>query len=287
MPRAVELVAGFATNPGATFTVLTPSTGTSFTVRNTDPAKAVWLLSSWAFNATAGELRIRSTKLHDFQQGIRNRVTAAFSGPLFPGHTNGGFSQRLYAQDALTVELTGGAAELDTAALLILYEDLQGASGRFIDQAFLKKNGLNAVTVEVTVTAVATGNFGGAVAINSTNDNLIANTDYAILGGMTDTRGCAVGITGIDFSNLRLGFPAEPSIRDETQNWFEQLSLAFNTPLIPVFSSANKAATTIDVETNGAGGTFIVNLECVQLVPGAVGPGLTGAAVAGAAQPGA
>jgi len=125
------------------------------------------------------------------------------------------------------------------------------------------------------------------VAVNSTNDNLIANTDYAILGGMTDTRGCSVGITGIDFSNLRLGFPAEPSLRDETQNWFQQLTLAFNTPLIPVFSSANKAATTIDVETNGAGGTFIINLECVQLVPGAVGPGLTGAAVAGAAQPGA
>ena len=287
MPRALELVAGFATNPGATFTTLTPSTGTSFTVRNTDPNKAVWLLGSWAFNATAGELRIRSTKLHDFQQGIRNRVTAAFSGPLFPGHTNASFAQRLYAQDALTVELTGGGAELDTAALLILYEDLQGASGRFIDQAFLKKNGLNAVTIEVTVTAVATGNFGGAVAVNSTNDNLIANTDYAILGGMTDTRGCSVGITGIDFSNLRLGFPAEPSLRDETQNWFQQLTLAFNTPLIPVFSSANKAATTIDVETNGAGGTFIINLECVQLVPGAVGPGLTGAAVAGAAQPGA
>src|SRR5260370_9180192 len=283
MAGGVEVVAGFATNPGATFSVLMPSAGTSFVVRNTDPSKAVWLLNSWAFNSSAGELRIRSTKLHDFQHGIRNRVTAAFTSPLFPGHTNGAFAQRLYAQDALTVELTGGAAELDTAALLILYEDLQGASGRFIDQLFLKKNGLEAVTVEVTVNAVATGNFGGAVPVNSTNDNLIANTDYAILGGMSDTRGCAVGITGIDFSNLRLGFPAEPTLRDETNNWFEQLTLAFNTPLIPVFSSANKAATTIDVQTNGAGGTFIINLNCVQLAPGVVGPGLTGAAVARAA----
>src|SRR5260370_12441797 len=181
MAGGVEVVAGFATNPGATVSVLTPRAGTSFVVRNTDPAQAVWLLSSFAFNATAGELRIRSTKLHDFQQGIRNRVTAAFTAPLFPGHTNGAFAQRVYAQDALTVELTGGAAELDTAAVLILYEDLQGASGRFIDQAFLKKNGLNLVTVEVTVTAVATGNFGGAVAVNSPNDNLIPNTHYAIL----------------------------------------------------------------------------------------------------------
>src|SRR5258708_23246559 len=132
MPRALEVVAGFATNPGAVFTVLTPSAGTSFTVRNTDPSKPVWLLSSWAFNAVAGELRIRSTKLHDFQQGIRNRVTAAFSGPLTPGHTNRGVAQRLYAQDALTVELTGGGAEIDTAALRIGYADLQGTAGRFI-----------------------------------------------------------------------------------------------------------------------------------------------------------
>jgi len=287
MPRALEVVAGFATNPGATFTALTPSTGTSFTVRNTDPNKAVWLLDAWAFNATAGELRIRSTKLHDFQQGIRNRITAALSVPVQGGHNNSMYAQRLYAQDALTVELTGGGAEIDTASLLILYEDLQGASGRFIDNAFLKANGLNEVTIEVTVTAVATGNFGGAVAINSTNDNLIANTDYAILGGMTDTRGDTVGITGIDFSNLRLGFPAEPTIRDTTVNWFQALTFGFNTPLIPVFSSANKAATTIDVQTNGAGGTYIVNLLCVQLQPGKVGPGLTGAAVAGSAQPGA
>jgi len=287
MPRALEVVAGFATNPGANFTALTPSTGTSFTVRNTDPNKAVWLLDAWAFNATAGELRIRSTKLHDFQQGIRNRITAALSVPVQGGHNNSMYAQRLYAQDALTVELTGGGAEIDTASLLILYEDLQGASGRFIDNAFLKANGLNEVTIEVTVTAVATGNFGGAVAINSTNDNLIANTDYAILGGMTDTRGDTVGITGIDFSNLRLGFPAEPTIRDTTVNWFQALTFGFNTPLIPVFSSANKAATTVDVQTNGAGGTYIVNLLCVQLQPGKVGPGLTGAAVAGSAQPGA
>ncbi len=286
MPRALEVVAGFATNPGAAFTVLTPSTGTSFVVRGTDATKPAWLLGAWAFNATAGELRIRSTKLHDFQQCIRNRVTAAFTSPLVAGHGNAIFAQRLYSQDALTVELTGGGAEIDTASLLIAYDDLQGIAGRFIDQATLKKIGLNVVTIEVTVTAVATGNFGGAVAVNSTNDNLIANTDYAVLGGMSDTRGASVGVTGVDFGNLRIGFPAEPTIRDITLNWFEELSSALNAPYIPVFNSANKSATTVDVQTNGAGGTYIINLQCVQLAPGAVGAGMTGAAVAGAAQPG-
>jgi hypothetical protein len=279
MGRALECVAGFATNPSATFTALTPSTGQSFTVRGTDITKGTWLLASWAFNSSAGELRIRSPRLHDFFSGIRNRVTAASTQVLYLDPSGDSYSQRLYAQDALTVELTGGAAEIDTAALLIGYEDLGGVAGRFIDNPTLAKIGLNVVTVEVTVTAVATGNFGGAVAVNSSIDNLIANTDYAVLGGYTDTRGDAVGITGVDFGNLRVGFPAEPSLRQLTGNWFVKLADAFGGAWIPVFNSANKTQTTVDVQTNGAGGTYIINLELVQLLPGQVPGGATGAAV--------
>jgi hypothetical protein len=279
MGRALECVAGFATNPGATFTALTASTGQSFTVRGTDVTKGTWLLASWAFNASVGELRIRSPRLHDFFSGIRNRVTANFVGPLYLDPSGDSYAQRLYAQDALTVEITGGGAELDCAALLIGYDDLGGVAGRFIDAPTLMKIGLNVVTTEVTVTAVATGNFGGAVAVNSSIDNLIANTDYAVLGGFTDTRGTAVGMTGVDFGNLRVGFPAEPSIRNLTSNWFLKLSDAFTAPYIPVINSANKTQTTVDVETNGAGGTYIINLELVQLLPGQVPGGATGAAV--------
>lgn len=284
MGRALEVVAGFATNPGATLTTLTPSTGTSFTVRGTDTTKPTWLLNTWAFNATAGESRLTSPRLHDQVQGIRNRVTAAFTAPLSQGHANGMFAQRLYAQDNLTYQLSGGGAEIDTAALLIGYDDLAGVSGRFIDFPTLKKNGINIVTAEVTVTAVATGNFGGGVAINSTNDNLIANTDYAIMGGMTDTRGNVIGITGVDLGNLRTGFPAEPTLRDETSNWFIQLAQALNAAYIPVINSANKSATIIDVQTNAAGGTYIVNLELVQLAPGSVP---TTTATTAGTQPGA
>jgi hypothetical protein len=283
MPRALEVIAGFATNPGATLTTLTMSTGLSSVIRGTDTSKGTWLLSTWAFCATAGEFRITSPRLHDQVQGIRNRVTAAFTGPLTPGHTNASFAQRLYAQDNLTAQISGGGAELDCAAMLIGYDDLAGVAGRFLDVPTLKKFGINIVTVECTVTAVATGNFGGAVAINSSFDNLIANTDYAIVGGMTDTRGCAVRVTGVDLGNLGVGFPCEPTLRDETQNWFIQLSQAFNAPYIPVINSANKTATNVDVQTNGAGGTFIVNLELVQLAPGSVP---TTTATASGSQPG-
>lgn len=270
MGRAMEVVAGFATNPGATLTTLTPSTNTSFTIRGTDTSKNTWFASAWAFNATAGELVIKSPRLHDNVQGIRNRVTAAFTTPLVSTPYQYAFKQRLFAQDNLTVQISGGGAELDTAAMVVLYEDLAGVAGRFIDIPTLTKSGVNYVTAEVTITAVATGNFGGAVAINSTFDTLKANTDYAILGGMTDTRGCVVGITGVDVGNLRVGFPAEPTLRDVTNDWFVNLSAAVGLPYIPVINSANKSATTVDVQTTGTGGTYIVNLLLVEMAAGSV-----------------
>ena len=277
--RAVEIIAGFATNPGATLTTVTTSGGGSSVIRGTDTNKGTWLLSTWGFCATAGELRITSPRLHDQAQGIRNRVTAALSSPLMPGFLNAGFSQRLYAQDNLTIQISGGGAELDLSALLVGYDNLDGVAGRFIDHNTLRKAGVNSLTAEVTVTAVATGLWGGAVAINSSFDTLVANTDYALAGAMTDTRGLAIGVTAVDFGNLRVGIPAEPTLRALTQNWFQALSQAFappggaaGYPCIPVFNAANKSTTLIDVTTNGAGGTYTINLELVQLAPGSVPP---------------
>jgi hypothetical protein len=270
MGRGMEVVAGFATNPGAVLTTLTPSTNTSFTVRGTDTTKNAWLVNAFAFTATAGEFLIKSPRLHDNVQGIRNRSTAAFVPPLFNTPNNPMARQRLYAQDNLTVQISGGGAEIDSGAIIIYYEDLAGVAARFVDYATILKSGLNLVTAEVTVTAVVTGNFGGAVAINSTFDTLKANTDYAILGGITDTRGTAVRITGVDLGNLGVGFPAEPTIRDVTNNWFVGIAQGLGLPAIPVINSANKSAITIDVATNQAGGTYIINLELLEMAAGSV-----------------
>jgi hypothetical protein len=288
MGRALELVGGRTTAPGAVLTTLTPNTGQSFTVRGTDTSKGTWLLNAWSFEATAGVLRITSPRLHDQVQGIRHAVTVAFPSPLMPGPQTASIAQRLYAQDNMTVQLSGGGAgEIDVASLLIAYDDLGGVNGRFIDVPTLKKNGLNQVTAEVTCVAVVTGDWGGAVAINSTFDNLIANTDYAILGGLVDVVGCSVGITGVDLGNLRCGFPCDPGMRHDTNNFFMKLAEIYGAPYIPVFNSANKTQTIIDVMTGNAGGTYLIDLNLVQLQPGSVAGGSTGAAAAGAAQPGA
>ena len=270
MGRAMELVAGFATNPSSTLTTVTPSNGQSFTIRGTDTTKPTWLLSTFAFCATAGAMRFTSPRLHDQVQGYRWQVPAASVQPKYAGPINQAWSNRLYAQDNITAQISGGGSELDCLGMLVAYSDLAGVQGRFIDPATLKTAGVNGLTQEVTVTGGTDGNWDGGVAINSTFDTLIANTDYAILGGIVNTRGLGVGISGVDLGNLRTGFPAEPTLQHLTNNWFVELSNAFNFPCIPVINSANKAAVIIDVMTNGAGGTYIIDLNLVQLAPNSV-----------------
>jgi hypothetical protein len=270
MPRGLEVIAGFATNPSTTLTTVTMSTGQSAVVRGTDASKASWLLSLWGFCATAGAIRLTSPRLHDQVQGLRWQQPAASVLPRYPGPINAGFAQRLYAQDNLTLQVSGGGSEIDCVAALIGYEDLAGIQARLIDVPTLRAKGINAVTAEVTVTAGTAGSFAGGVAINSTFDTLIANTDYAILGGISNTRGCVVRVAGVDFGNLGVGFPAEPLMQDRTMNFFEQLAYAYSGAWIPVFNSANKAGTTIDVQTGASGGTYIIDLMLVQLAPGAV-----------------
>ena len=83
MGKAFELIAGFVTAPSTTFTALTMATGSSLTVRNAPLGSEVRLLQCWSDQQTAGNIRIRSPKLHDNVQGIRLFSVASEVEPLF------------------------------------------------------------------------------------------------------------------------------------------------------------------------------------------------------------
>lgn len=265
MGVAHETVTGFATAPSSTFTALTMSSGDSTTVKNQDLSKKALLLQAWAFNNVAGVLRIRSTKLHDNVQGIRYTVLVATVMPLITPN----FPQRVYPQDPLTVELTGSAVagEIESASLLFYYEDLPGTQQRLANPADIKARGVNDLTVEVAITTGAGGGWTGLKAINGTFDNFKANTDYAILGGATDTRCCSVAVRGPDSGNLRWAFPGEPSIRHVTLDWFQRLSNQYGIPMIPVWSSANKATMNVEVATDDEAPTTTITWQLVELAP--------------------
>jgi hypothetical protein len=264
MGKALQVVSGRASNPSSTFTGLTANTGDSFTVRNFTGG-AAYLVEAWAQEGTVGTLRVRSSLLHDNAQGIRLRVQAS-ARPLLPYEAD----QPLTAQDLLTVELTGGAAETDVGALLLYYQDLPGAAARLASWQEIQPRIVDLAGVESNLTTGGTaGQYGGSAALNANFDVLQRNRDYAILGYLVDTTVGVVGWQGPDTSNLRVGGPgiADP---DVTSDWFVQLDRANPDPMIPVFNSANVGATTIDL-VHTATGTTVNVTTIVALLSGAGG----------------
>lgn len=270
--KGLEVITGFVTAPGATFTAWTVATGNSLQIRSADVNSKVLLLGAWAWNQVAGVLRIRSPRMHDFQQGIRMRSPASLVAPMLPGCGDISFPQPLVPQDTLTVEQTGDATggHIETGSLLVYYDSLPGIAARFIDAPTLQKAGVNIICQEVSVTTGTAGGYSGQVAINSSFDNFKANTDYALLGCMTDVRIGTIRIQGVDSGNLGLGIPGEYTMRDLQANWFVRLTESYGLPLIPVFNSANKSAILVDGVSQNSAVTAVCSFFMVELAAGTV-----------------
>jgi len=241
---ALELISGFVTAPGATLTALTMSSGDSLTVRLGTSGRKILLLNAWTDNQSAGILRIRSPRLHDNVQCMRFDAYASIVRPVMPW----GIPQGLYSQDTLTVELSGSgvAGDIETACLLIYYEDLPGIAGRFIDRKTLQSRMVNIMTVENTLSLGTAGGWSGAEAINAEYDLFEANTDYALMGYLVSAECAAVRWRGSDTGNIGVGGPGDDSDQYLTSSWFVRLSDQYGLPLIPVFNSANKASIYIE-----------------------------------------
>jgi hypothetical protein len=265
MGKAMELVAGQVTNPASAVTALTMNAGNSATVRNADLSSFVGLMQTWGNFHNIGMWRIRSPRLHDNVQGLRYRVPAAQIDPLI----RPGLVQRLVPQDTLTLEIqsAAGAGVIEQAAMLLYYSNLPGNDARLIGTQELAKRTQNVWTTEIPITPGATGSYSGQVAINSAFDNFKANTDYALIGYTVDVRCTAVRFTSADFSNLGIGGPGLPTSRHLTVRWFEELSEEHGLPMIPVFNSANKQGTLVDVMQDNGAAAVVVTAILHELAP--------------------
>lgn len=260
MPKGLQVVSGRVTNPGATISALTADTGDSFAVKNANQGSIIQLLNVWAQEATVGTVRVRSPLMHDAAQAIRLRVVKS-GEPLLPYEE----IQPLYAQDVLTYELSGGGAEVDCSSMLVYYSDLGGASARLATWEAIAPLIVNTVGLEQNLTTGATaGQYGGSQPINTNFDILQRTKDYALLGYLSDTTVCTVGVTGPDTSNLRVGGPgiAEPII---TRTWFVDLAQRYGIPLIPVINAANVGATLVDLVATQTATAVNVTLILAEL----------------------
>lgn len=258
MGKALEVVTVVATP--ATSSTAVALTGNSLTVRDAPANKPIWMVAAWTTRQANGQSSIVSPLLHDSAVGI-TQVGGTTPQQLFRV-----WAQRLHPQDTLSVLITGGAAgDLAHLSWLAYYEDLPGVSARLITYDELMRRGEDLYGFTNTITTVSTtGQYTGAEAINVEIDQLKANREYAILGGAFHTATPhVVGYSGVDFGNLRVGWPGL-SDNYNTNNWFADLAKLTGLPLIPVFNASNKTLTTIDVAIDeNAGDPVVGTLTCL------------------------
>lgn len=263
MGRALELLTGFVTAPSTTQTALTMATGNSLTVRSHPFEAESILLQAWVDAQTAGTLRIRSPRMHDQVQGIRLETVASEAKPLLPR----GMGQRLFPQDTLTVDLSGSgtAGDIETAAMLVYYQDLPGIDARLHRPAEIMPRVRHILSVENTLSLGTSGGYSGEEAIDAEFDLLRANTEYAILGYLVSAECAAIRWRGPFSGNLGVGGPGDDLGRDYTRDWFVRLSDEFDLPLIPVFNAADKSNVLIDGAQDENGTDVLVNTILAQL----------------------
>jgi len=260
MGMVAEILSGKTVNQ-AGLTVVTNATGDSTVVRSFAPGSRAKLCTAWALNATAGQHRVRSPRLHDNVNNLLVNVKAASGQPLYDEYVQ----QDLFSQDTLTVELSGGGAETDTESILVWYENVPGMDARLAMPADIMSRIEHYVTLTFALTTGATlGDYVGSTAFNAATGNLRANLDYAILGYETSVAVTSVGVRGPDVGNARIGGPGTTQPL-ETRAWFARASVQNGVPLMPIFNSANIGGTFLDVVQNAANSNPTINLVLALL----------------------
>jgi len=263
MGKALEIISGQATAPGAVLTNLVMNAGDSLTIRNNQNNTPIYLLSIWGKHQVAGNIIVRSPQLHDNRNGIFLFDPIGSSIPLTPYK----MKQELESQDTLVAQITGSAVagDIETASMLIFYEDLIGIDAHLISPAELLSRSVDLMVVENTIATGVVGNWSGEEAINAEIDNWKAKTDYALIGYNVSALCGAVRWVGSDIGNLAVGGPGSVLDKKTTSNWFVNLSEAMDLPLIPVFNSANKDSIFVSAHQDENGVDVLVSSIFMQL----------------------
>lgn len=257
---AIDTIWTSALNPSSTRTATTPATGDSLQVRNFNSATDVaYLEHVFRRGATAGTAYVLSPRLHDPNSGINWNSAEAVDTLTLP---NQAYSP-LYPADNLTVQVTGGAAETDAVALLLYYSNIPGLQGQFISPGDLQGQIKN---VKAFFTASPAGaNAWTDTAITTTDNQLHADADYAVLGYKCSAQAGMVAIKAPETGNLRVGGPAS-TLGVDTADWFVRMSRDSGYASIPVFNANNRGAVYVSAVDVAAVAGLNVTLICAELV---------------------
>jgi len=237
-----EILAMQTTDAAATGTAATiaPGSGTASLQLRYSP-KRPNIRNLWAMLATVGFFQPVLNSQHDTTRNYR--FSCAANSPDFQTP----WDLDMFANSNETIVPTIGSASgvgvVDSACMLVEYEELGGMQGSYIDdKELLRRQSGILTTVEMELTGAATG-WTGAAAIDSVTKLLKAGREYAILGITTDIACAAVSIQGPCTGNYRYGVPGDTRQIEKQHQGFKIASSLSGVPMIPVLNASDAPST--------------------------------------------
>lgn len=248
MGKAIDTVLAFSTQAGAgAFPITLAATGgDSLNIRSFDASKRAWL-ESIIYSAGGGvQARVQSPLMHDNVTGLTfqpGEVPAQFMVP-------GEMSVALKPTDTLQAFGASGAATTITMGLVNYYEDLNGADAQLYHYADIKGIIKYVKSVQVALNAIAVGAWTDTL-LTTTENQLHADSYYAIVGYEVDPAVDIVGVKGSFTGNLRVCGPGPVSTLDISR-YFIYMSEQTGRPHIPVFNSNDRTAIYVSAANHAA-----------------------------------
>lgn len=236
-----------ATGAAIGVTNATVANGDSATVRYFPPTSPAYLEAISVQASGTRIARITSPLMHDNVTGLTFNTAEQPSSFLLPQE----IGQPLNAGDTLTVGLDAAATSDSLAVLFNYYTQLPGASARLVSWGDISGIVKSIKAMEVDCTTSATIGQWSDTVITTTENQLHARTDYAVLGYASSVAVVAVAVKGQDTGNLRVGGPGVITAFDTT-DYFVQMSNLHGRPHIPVFSADNRGSFYVSTAANTA-----------------------------------
>lgn len=193
------------------------------------------------------QARITSPRMHDNVTGLTFQSSEVPTQFLLPQEVG----EPLYSVDTLAVSADAAASSDTVVALLNFYANLPGIDAQLKSWDEVKRRMIRLKVMQVAVISSATPGTWVDTVITTTENQLKADYEYALLGFEESAALSVVGIKGPATGNLRICAPGSAETLDLTE-YFIIMGERHGLPMIPVFKANDRGATNISVASFAA-----------------------------------
>lgn len=211
-----------------------PAVGDSLTIRSFPPGQKAGINALIYNSDGVNRIRVISPNLHDNVTGITFEPAEQPAQYLVPRDV----TVDVTSGDTLAVYGGTTAAAGMVAGLSVYYSQFTNLAARLHSWGDIAGNIRFVKPVEVDLAAIANGVWTDTL-LTTTENQLHAGQDYAVLGWNPNAAVSLVGVKGSFTGNLRIAGPGATSTLDETE-YFIRMAELNAMPYIPVFNADDR-----------------------------------------------